>query len=266
MPRESTFGPVKSRRLGLSLGVDILPKKKKCTFNCVYCEIGCTNSDQLVSPDHHISLHPPNNFKKELTSILRLFPNLNSITFGYNGEPTLNEHIIEFLEIAFKERKEIKWNNKPPILSLLTNSSTLYLKEIRDKVKLFDLVIAKLDAATQQDFIRTNRPHPEVPHISQIIESILKLKKEMPNENKLAIQCLLYQSYNKEFIPNYNEENIHNLALAIKKIKPNMVQLYSVDRIPAESYIYSVDGDRLKNIQNKIKKLIDDNSIKINLY
>lgn len=78
--RAYTYGPFPSRRLGLSLGVDILPRTKLCTYNCVYCEIGSTEKNQLVSPEHRIKMPPSPNFRNELKSILTYFPHLNSIT------------------------------------------------------------------------------------------------------------------------------------------------------------------------------------------
>ncbi|MBY9005630.1 MAG: hypothetical protein KGD63_02630 [Candidatus Lokiarchaeota archaeon] len=265
MSRVYTFGPVKSRRLGLSLGVDILPKEKYCTFNCVYCEIGCTDPNQLVSPEYKIHAPPSTAFRKELKDILKYSPNLNSITFGYNGEPTLNENILDFLKIVYQIRDELKWNIKPKI-SILTNSSTLYLKEIRDKVSQFEYIIAKLDAAAEKDFKITNRPHKNVPKINEIINSIMKLKDEMPNQNKLSIQILLYQSYIKDRNSNINNENLYQLGCAIKKIRPDFVQLYSIARIPAEPTIYSIDNKKLENISKKLKKIINDNLISINHY
>ena len=80
-----TYGPFQSRRLGLSLGINLLPDYKLCTFDCVYCEIGRTNKKFLVSPKYRIQLKPTLKFRKELTSVLIHFPHLNSITFGYNG-------------------------------------------------------------------------------------------------------------------------------------------------------------------------------------
>ena len=72
MTREYTYGPFNSRRLGLSLGVDILPNYKLCTYNCVYCEIGPTN--QVISPEDRIKAPPSSNFRKELKDILNMFP------------------------------------------------------------------------------------------------------------------------------------------------------------------------------------------------
>ena len=187
--RKYTYGPFQSRRLGLSLGVNILPKYKLCTYNCVYCEIGIT--DKLVSSLFRFKNPPSLHFRKELIDILKFFPHLNSITFGYNGEPTLNENLLDFYKIAYDVRDRLKWTDKMPNLTLFTNSSTLYLEEIRERVKQFDVVLAKLDVATEDDFQRTNSPHKEAPSIETIIDSLRKLKKEMPTNHKLAIQSLI---------------------------------------------------------------------------
>ncbi|MHA1148438.1 MAG: hypothetical protein ACTSR8_09345 [Promethearchaeota archaeon] len=266
MPREFTYGPFQSRRLKLSLGVDVLPPSKKCTYNCVYCELGITKKDQLVSPEFRIQKKPSHKFRKELHDILKYVPHLNSITFGYNGEPTLNENLLDFLKIAKDVRAQIKWTRNIPLLTLFTNSSTLYSSEIRDRVRQFDLVLAKLDAATQTDFLRSNCPHKEVPDIADIINSLIKLRAEMPKNNKLAVQCLIYRSYREDFIPNNNEENIKNLAKAIKRIKPNLVQLYSIARIPAQYYVFAIDEERKQEIVQKFEEIINDKTIQVNYY
>ncbi len=264
--RQYTYGPFQSRRLKLSLGVDILPKKKCCTYDCVYCEIGPTGPSQLVSPEFRIKSPPSANFRKELLDILKYVPHLNSITFGYNGEPTLNENILDFHKIALQVREELKWTDDKPKLTLFTNSSTLFSEEIRARVKQFDLVLAKLDCATDDDFQRTNRPHEDCPRIETIIDSIVDLKKEMPKENKLAIQCLINRSYREDFISNDNPNNIEKLAYALKEIKPDIVQLYSIARIPAQYFVFAIDEDRKKEIVKIFNDTIDDNSVEVNYY
>lgn len=264
--RKYTYGPFQSRRLGLSLGVDVLADYKLCTYNCVYCEIGLTEKDNLVSPNYRINLPPSRNFRKELFSILKYVPHLNSITFGYNGEPTLNEKLLDFLKIALDVRNELNWTSEKPLITLFTNSSTLYIDKIRERVKQFELVLAKLDTANNVDFKRTNRPHHDTPNIEMIIESLIKLKRELPKKNKLAIQCLIFNSYKEDFIPNNNSTNIYDLARALKRIKPNIVQIYSTARIPAEYFVFSIDDDRKREIATIFKEIIDDNKIEINVY
>jgi wyosine [tRNA(Phe)-imidazoG37] synthetase (radical SAM superfamily) len=88
----------------------------------------------------------------------------------------------------------------------------------------------------------------------------------MPIDHKLAIQCLIYNSYRKDFIPNNNPENITKLAYAIKKIKPDFVQIYSVARIPAQYYVFAIDEDRKKEIMEKLKEIINDDNVEINYF
>ncbi len=268
MVKGETFGPIQSRRLKLSLGVDVLPSCKKCTFNCVYCEIGPSEiqKNQLVSPHFRLKNPPSPSFRQELRSKLAYLPNLNSITFGYNGEPTLNENIIDFLNIAKEVREEIKWPQDPPKLTLFTNSTTLIFPEIRERVKQFELVLAKLDSATEVDFKRTNCPHHEVANINATIDALAQTKKEMPKEHKFAVQCLIYRSYRNDFVSNDNAENVEKLARAIKKIKPDMVQVYSIARVPAQPFVFAIDEEKKKEIVKKMREILNNDAIEINYY
>jgi len=263
MPREYTYGPFNSRRLGVSLGVDILPSYKLCSYNCVYCEIGPTY--QVVSPENRIKAPPSSNFRKELKDILKYVPHLASITFGYNGEPSLNDNLLDFYNIALDVRNELKWTGAPPLLTLFTNSSTLYIDEIRYRVKHFDLVLAKLDAATNKDLKQTNRPHSDCLNINKIVESLIKLRKDMPDK-KLAIQCLISNSYDKNYYSNNNPENIKQLAELITRIKPDMVQVYSIARIPSEHFVYAIDENRKREIVKILRELINNDYIEIDHY
>ena len=263
MPRLYTYGPFQSRRLGLSLGIDILEKEKICTYNCVYCEIGPTSL--LVPPSYEIDKPPSPNYRKEINEMMSLFPNLDSITFGYNGEPTLNPHLSEFLKITSEVRSEIKWHTKEPYITLFTNSSTVHFEEIRNRIQKFDYVLAKLDAGNSEDLIQTNRPHEKVPDIDIIVDSLSKLR-QMMSKKKFAIQCLIYNSYRKDFNSNNNETNIINLAYAIKKINPDIVQIYSIARIPSEYYVYAINVEQKKRIVKSLKEIINNDEMEINYY
>jgi wyosine [tRNA(Phe)-imidazoG37] synthetase (radical SAM superfamily) len=265
--REYTYGPFNSRRLGLSLGINILPKNAVCTYDCVYCELGKKPKESLVSPEFRINVAPTPRFKKELHSVSKYFPGLNSMSFsGYFGEPTLNKCLLKYYHIAREVRNNRRWQDGNPYLTIFTNSSTLYQEEIRDIVKRFDLVLAKLDTATKEDFLRTNRPHNNVPSLEEIVNSIAKLRKQMGEHNKLALQCLIYQSNRDEFDSNNNKKNIESLAYAIKKIKPDAVQLYSIARAPAEYYVYAIDQKRKEEIVALITKIVNDPSLTIKYY
>jgi wyosine [tRNA(Phe)-imidazoG37] synthetase (radical SAM superfamily) len=197
--------------------------------------------------------------------MMSLFPNLDSITFGYNGEPTLNPHLTDFFKIASEVRSEMKWHAKEPYITLFTNSSTVHLEEIRDRIKIFDYVLAKLDVGNNEDFILTNRPHEKVPNIEIIIDSLSKLR-QMMYKKKFGIQCLIYNSYRKDFNSNNNEKNIINLGNAIKKIKPDTVQIYSIARIPSEYFVYAISDKQKKSIVKTLKEIINNDAIEINYY
>ena len=264
--RQYTYGPFNSRRLGLSLGISILLNYKICTYDCVYCEIGATKKENLVSPEYRINLPPTPDFRNELKSILKYVPHLKSLSFtGYQGEPTLNDSLLDFFKITLDVRSELKWDKDPPLITLFTNSSTLYLEEIRERVKRFDLVLAKLDAATDKDLRRTNRPHKDCPDVATIANSLIKLRKDMPKK-KLAIQCLISRSYRDDFSSNDNNENIEQIAHLLKKINPNIVQLYSIARIPSEYFVYAIDEKRKKEIVKIFKEIIKNDLIEINYY
>lgn len=261
------YGPFQSRRLGLSLGINILANYKICTYNCVYCEIGPTEKDNIVSPEYRIDIPPSPRFRKELLSILKFVPHLNSISFtGYYGEPTLNSKLVDFLKITSDVRKELKWTGEKPIITLFTNSSTLHLENIRDRVGQFELVLAKLDVATEQDYKRLNCPHPNAPNIETTIESLAELKKSMPNGHKLGIQSLICRSYRKDFISNENQNNLESLAYAIKRIRPDLVQVYSIARIPSEYFVYAIDVEKKQQIVKLFSEIVKDNSIEINYF
>ncbi|MFX1448176.1 MAG: hypothetical protein ACFFCG_08555, partial [Promethearchaeota archaeon] len=252
--------------LGLSLGINILSNYKICSYDCVYCEIGATKKENLVSPIYRINLPPTPDYRKELKSILKYVPHLKSLSFtGYYGEPTLSNNLLNFYNITLDVRSEMKWEKDPPLITLFTNSSTLYLEEIRERVKHFDLVLAKLDAGTDKDFRGTNRPHNDCPDVETIADSLVKLKKLMPNK-KLAIQCLISKSHREDFSSNDNYENIEHLAYLIKKINPNIVQLYSIARIPSEYFVYAIDEKRKREIVKIFREIINNELIEINYY
>lgn len=128
------------------------------------------------------------------------------------------------------------------------------------------MVLAKLDAATKEAFIRTVRPHEDITSIDNIITSIANLRKEMPKNHKLVLQSLLYNSYRDDFPSNAHKKNIESLAHAINKIKPDLVQIYSIARSPAEYFVYALGESRITQVTDKLKNLVNDDSINIIPY
>jgi wyosine [tRNA(Phe)-imidazoG37] synthetase (radical SAM superfamily) len=246
------YGPFLSRRLGLSLGVDLLfqQKFKTCTYDCVYCEIGFTKKIGLYSIKKRIKLeqNTVNEILSQLKIVLNNERSIDSITIGYFGEPTLIENLDTIVDKIKDIRDEV--NLKAPV-SIFTNSSTISIDYLCKKLSKTDRVIAKLDAADQNTFLRINRPHNTVPSISKIIEGLKKYKINY-KKNKLIIQTLLIAGKYK----NTNYENLKRLSAAYDIIKPDSIQLYSISRTPADKNVKFIDKKHL----NELKDVLIRNS------
>ena len=203
------FGPVPSRRLGISLGVDLVPKKV-CSLDCVYCEVGKTTKLTLERMEY-IKIHK---IKNELTEYFSAQPNPDYITFSGSGEPTLNIYIGEILQFI----KE----NKPGIpVAVLTNGTLLFDKNVREALLQADVVLPSLDAATEEVFQKINRPAKTL-HIDKYIQGLVDFRREFKGEIWLEIFVL----------PGFNdaENELEALQKVLQKIKPDIVQLNTLDR------------------------------------
>jgi len=256
------YGPFLSRRLGYSLGIDLLPPIKTCTFNCVYCEIGKTPNLGFVSISHKevVSKAEFNLLQSYITNNLPSMLYLNSITIGYNGEPTLVENLKDV--ILFIRDIQSKIKTDIPI-SIFSNSSTICDENIRRTLLLLDNIYLKIDAALQDIFIDINRPHNSVKNIDMIIDCIKKFREEINNyqgnlvmeqirKPKLIIQSLLFKSKNGKAAHNFTKENIIKLAEIYKRIKPDKIHLYTIARTPAEDYVIHLDLKELIDIKNEM--------------
>ena len=165
MTYQYLFGPVPSRRLGMSLGVDLVPHKV-CTLNCIYCECGATTNLTLERREYV----PCNEVIKELNDYLGCHPAPDYITFSGSGEPTLNSGIADVITYIKNAYPNIK-------IAVLTNGSLFYDPEVRRSLYSADLVLPSLDAATRKAFIALNRPHHDLDH-QRHIDGLISFSKE----------------------------------------------------------------------------------------
>ena len=203
------FGPVPSRRLGMSLGVDLIPHKT-CTFNCIYCECGPTTN---LTPKIEEYV-PFNEVIKELKHFFKNNPVPDYITFSGAGEPTLNSSIGEVLKFI-----KSSWPNTP--VAVLTNGSLFSDKKVRAKLLKADLVLPSLDAASELTFRKINRPFHKL-KLSEYIQGLVDFRGEF--NGKIWLEVLI--------LPGYND-NIRDLELlkkAFERIKPDTIQLNTLDR------------------------------------
>ena len=203
------FGPVPSRRLGMSLGVDLVPKKV-CSLNCVYCEVGetthlTTDRKEYVKYDKIVT---------ELKQFMSNKPNIDYITFSGSGEPTLNSRIGEVLTFVKQNYADVK-------TAILTSGALLSNSELRSELLEADVILPSLDAGNQLVFKKINRPSPKL-NMDTYIQGLIDLRKEY--KGKIWLEVFLLKGYND------STEELKLLKKAILKIKPDIVQLNTLDR------------------------------------
>ena len=226
------FGPVPSRRLGYSLGIDAIPFKT-CTLNCIYCQLGRTAQTTLLRKEYVKA----KKIVKEVKIALSSGKTIDYLTFSGSGEPTLNSKIGEMI-------REIKEFTSIPV-AVITNGTLLALKEVREDLRFADLVIPSLDAANQKTFEKINRPFPSL-RIEEIIQGMIEFRKIF--SGKLYLEIMLVREVND------SPPELHLLKEAVEKINPDKVQLNTPVRPPAESWIRRVEREQLE----KIKELLGE--------
>ena len=223
------FGPVASRRLGRSLGVDLIPYKT-CSFDCIYCECGTTTTSTLDRKEY-VPRHEILSGVKEYLKQESVPP--DHITLGGSGEPTLHAGIGELIA-------EIKCMSTIPI-AVLTNGSLLFMKEVREALLQADVVLPSLDAVSPYVFQCINRPHPTLA-IETIIQGLKDFRKAF--KGKLWLEILFCQGVND------TEEEIARLVKTVREINPDKIQLNSLDRPPAEELVCPVRREKLEQIRS----------------
>ncbi len=226
-PTRFVFGPVKSRRLGLSLGVDPLGPKI-CSFDCLYCEIGPTRIHTLQRrPYQPVSLIEQALRERLAETDLHF----EVLTFAGSGEPTLHSDLGRLIETA----KSL--TDRP--VCLLTNSSLLWDKKVRDEVARCDLILPSLDAGREETFRRLNRPVPGL-GLAQIVEGLCALREEFAGE--IWLEVMLVGGVNDA------PEEVEAIAGHVARIRPHRVQLNTVDRPPASPLAKAFPLKRLEEL------------------
>lgn len=227
------YGPVPSRRLGLSLGIDLIPYKI-CSFNCIYCECGETTNLTKQRKE----FIPVNLIIDELDNYLSTDPELDYITFSGSGEPTLYKHIGKIINF-------LKENYSEYDLALLTNSSLLTEKQVRKEIKRVDLIVPSLDSGIVQTFQRINRPHKDI-HLNEIIDSLIEFRKKF--DGKIYLEVFIIPGINN------TTEEFERLNDIIEEIKPDRVQLNTLDRPGTVDWIEPASEAVLKKAAEIIGK------------
>jgi wyosine [tRNA(Phe)-imidazoG37] synthetase (radical SAM superfamily) len=218
------FGPVPSRRLGRSLGVDLIPFKT-CSYDCIYCQLGRTTR-KTVERTEWIPLET---VMEDLKPKLALKPDW--ITLSGSGEPTLYSRLDELID-------GIHALTDVPV-AVLTNGSLLWQPEVRKQLMKADLVIPSLDGGDPETFQTINRPAPEI-SFETMLEGLIAFRQEFKNPYWLEI--LLLDGINADGEP------LEHLIRCASAIAPDRIQLNTATRPPAEKYAVQVSQTRLNEI------------------
>lgn len=225
------FGPVPSRRLGMSLGVDIVPLKT-CTLNCVYCECGATSHHTLERAEYipaKIIIDELDNFLATAVPI-----DIDVITFAGGGEPTLNsaiDQIIKHLRTKYSEHK----------IALLTNGTLFHLKEVRQTIMPLDYVLPSIDAVSQPIFDKINNPVTGFDY-SSYIEGLKIFSKEY--KGTLWVEVFIVPGIND------TESELKKIKKVLEEINPSRVQLNTLDRPGTYHWVEPASNERLHQIAN----------------
>lgn len=221
------FGPVPSRRLGMSLGVDLVPHKV-CSLNCIYCECGRTTNLTTERKEYV----PFDKVIKELEHFMNNNPAPDYITFSGSGEPTLNSRIGDVLQY-------IKSNHPDILVAVLTNGTLFSDKQVRSELLSADVVLPSLDTASDSTFYKINRPFHSI-NINDYIKGLEEFRKEF--KGKIWLEVLIIPGYND------NEPDLKLLTKAFMKIMPDSIQLNSLDRPGVIPDIRAAGKDELQHI------------------
>lgn len=225
------YGPVTSRRLGLSLGVSLTPYKT-CDFDCLYCQLGPT-TEKAAERKSYI---PIEEIFDELKAWFQNNPgqakSLNFITLSGCGEPTLHTGIGALI-------LRIKSQFPVPV-AVITNSSFLSDPSVRNEIGNADLAVPSLDAVTQELFEKIDRPFPGI-RVEAIIAGLISFREEF--KGKLWLEVMLVKGVNDDI------RHIRRLKEAIEKINPDKIQLNSPVRSTAEPNILPVGKNKLEKIK-----------------
>lgn len=237
------FGPVRSRRLGLSLGVNLLsPSSKHCNFDCIYCECGW-NAD-----------NPHGSFNSLAAVSSRLEAKLDEmakqgelpayITFAGNGEPTMHPEFARVIDrtIEIRDRKAPEAK-----IAVLSNATMIDRESVREALKKVDRNILKMDSAIDASVRLINRPNNQ-----RSVEDTIKLMQLF--DGQLVVQTMMIRGeVDGQKFDNTTPEELQALTAALLRIAPNEVMLYSTDRdTPAEG-IVRIEKDELETIAQKLR-------------
>ncbi|MEW6668243.1 MAG: radical SAM protein [Thermodesulfobacteriota bacterium] len=224
--RRYIFGPVPSRRLGLSLGVDLLPGKT-CTYNCLYCQLGRTGK-RVIEPCDRVPI------EEVLAELRRRLEEVtpDTITVSGSGEPTLHPRIGEVISMMKR--------TTATRVAVLTNASLLWRDEVRRALSGADLLMPTFSTAFEKTFRAIHRPHRDL-RLARIVEGLRLLRKGF--RGKVFVEVMLLRGYND------GDREIEALRDALSAVSPDRIHLNTVVRPPADPRALPIDRPRMDELK-----------------
>ncbi len=222
------YGPVPSRRLGRSLGIDLVPHKI-CTYDCIYCQIGDTTEKTLVRKEYvavREILDEVKRFLEEGTS------SIDHLSLSGSGEPTLHSKIRSVIE-------SLKKITSIPV-AVITNGSLLYEPEVREDLLQADIVLPSLDAVSAEVFIKVNRPRSGF-SIEKVIEGLVEFRKVY--KGQIWLEILFCKGVND------SKEELLKMKKVIDRIQPDRIHLNTVVRPPSEKWVVPLGEAEMEKIK-----------------
>ncbi len=238
------FGPIHSRRLGVSLGINLQPADGKvCTFDCIYCECG-------FNADHHPTLPRPTReevakaLEAKLKDMAENGPKPDVLTFAGNGEPTSHPHFAEIIDDTIRLRDKYCPQAK---VSVLSNSTMLHRKQVHDALMRVDNNILKIDTVDPTYINKVDRPQQPSYDVQDIIEGMKAFN------GHVIIQTMFMKGLSKgEDVSNVKEEYIKPWLEAVREIKPMEVMVYTIDRETPDHDLQKATHEELDAIRDRV--------------
>lgn len=238
---EIAYGPIHSRRLGTSLGIELMPLNHKlCTFNCVYCECGWN------TPVSHPKLPTREEVRTALEARLKEGLLLDVITFSGNGEPTLHPDFLGIIEDTCALRDQYCPNAK---VSVLSNSTQLGRPDVVKALRLCDNRILKLDAGTDTMMRRIDLPVNEQLTVEQIIAWLQSFDGDFTLQT-----CFLRGAHKREIIDNTTSEELEAWYRAVDSLHPKQIMIYVIDRKTPEENLQKISRDEMESIAAPLRE------------
>lgn len=220
------FGPIKSRRLGISLGINIMPKDGKwCSFDCIYCECGL-NKDHKTQASLPTVEEITSKLKEKLTEMKENGDNLDTLTFSGNGEPTMHPEFHIIVDEVIKLRDMYYPQAK---VSVLSNSTQIHRKNVMDALMRVDNAVMKLDTVSPEYIKKVNQPAGNY-NINDVVDYLSKMNGKVIIQTMFMKGNVMDSNGNTVSVDNCKDEYIIPYIKALKKINPKSVMIYTLDR------------------------------------